>query len=57
MGSIGPWSATTHPLGFSAIVKEALRTRVDFLVEQGFVQRDGDRLKLPKDLLTTLCHH
>jgi hypothetical protein len=40
--------------GFGATVKEALRKRVDFLVEQGFAQRDGDGLKAPPDLLTGL---
>ena len=29
--------------GFGATVKEALRKRVDFLVEHGFAQRDGER--------------
>lgn len=41
-------------VGFGATVKEALRKRVGFLVEHGFAQRDGDRLKLPSDLLTAL---
>ena len=40
--------------GFGATVKEALRTRVEFLIEQGFAQRDGDRLKVPPNLLTAL---
>ena len=40
--------------GFGASVKEALRKRVDFLIEHGFAQRDGDRLKLPSNLLTAL---
>jgi hypothetical protein len=40
--------------GFGATVKEALRTRVDFLVAQGFAQRDGDGLMAPPDLLTEL---
>jgi hypothetical protein len=40
--------------GFGATVKEALRKRVDFLIEHGFAQRDGDRLKLPSNLLTVL---
>lgn len=40
--------------GFGATVKEALRKRVDFLVENGFVQREGNRLKLPANLLTAL---
>ena len=40
--------------GFGTTVKEALRKRVDFLVEHGFAQRDGDRLKLPSGLLTSL---
>ena len=40
--------------GFGATVKEALRNRVDFLVEHGFAQRDGERMKLPSNLLTVL---
>jgi hypothetical protein len=40
--------------GFGKTVKEALRKRVEFLVEQGFAQRDGDRLKVPSNLLTAL---
>jgi hypothetical protein len=41
-------------IGFGATVKEALRKRVDFLVEQGFAQRDADTLKVPSNLLTVL---
>ncbi len=44
----------TANVGFGATVKEALRKRVDFLVEQGFAQRDGERLKAPSNLLTAL---
>jgi len=40
--------------GFGATVKEALRNRVDFLVEHGFAQRDGDRMNLPSNLVTAL---
>ena len=40
--------------GFGASVKEVLRKRVDFLIEQGFAQRDGNRLKVPSNLLTAL---
>jgi type IV secretory pathway VirD2 relaxase len=40
--------------GFGATVKEALRKRVDFLVEHSFAKRDGDRLQLPSNLLTSL---
>ena len=40
--------------GFGATVKEALRKRVDFLVEHGFAQRDGEQMKLPSNLLTAL---
>ena len=40
--------------GFGATVKEALRKRVDFLVEHGFAQRDGERMKVPSNLLTAL---
>ena len=41
-------------VGFGTTVKEALRKRVDFLIEHGFAQRDGDRTKLSSDLLTAL---
>ena len=41
-------------VGFGASVKEALRKRVDFLIERGFVQREGDRLQLPANLLGML---
>ena len=40
--------------GFGANVKEALRKRVEFLIEQGFVQREGERLNVPSNLLTSL---
>jgi hypothetical protein len=40
--------------GFGATVKEALRKRVDILVEHGFAQREGNQLKLPPNLLTAL---
>jgi type IV secretory pathway VirD2 relaxase len=40
--------------GFGTNVKEALRKRVDFLVEHGFAQREGNQLKLPANLLTAL---
>jgi type IV secretory pathway VirD2 relaxase len=43
--------------GFGATVMEALRRRVDFLVEHGFAQCDGDRLKVPANLLTALRQH
>ena len=46
-------AAITHA-GYGATVKEALRKRVDFLVEHGFAQRDGDRLQLPSNLLSSL---
>ncbi len=41
-------------VGFAAAVKDALRQRVEFLIEHGFVQLEGDRLKLPANLLSTL---
>ena len=41
-------------IGFGATVKEALRKRLDFLIEHGFAQRDGDCLKVPSNLLTVL---
>jgi hypothetical protein len=40
--------------GFGATVKEALRKRVDFLIEHGFAQRVGAHLKVPPNLLTAL---
>jgi len=40
--------------GFGATVKEVLRKRVDFLVENGFAQREHNQLKLPSNLLTVL---
>ena len=40
--------------GFGATAKEALRKRVDFLIQHGFAQSDGERLKLPSNLLATL---
>jgi hypothetical protein len=47
--------AAIAPTGFGATVKQALRKRVDFLVEHDFAQRDRDRLQLPSNLLTSLC--
>jgi hypothetical protein len=41
-------------VGFGAVAKEALRKRVDFLIERGFAQRDGDRVKVSSNLLTEL---
>ena len=41
-------------VGFGASVKEALRKRVDLLIERGFAQRDGDRVKLPPNVLKAL---
>src|SRR5208283_1675535 len=46
--------AAIGDVGFGASAKEALRKRVDFLIEHGFAQRDGDRLKVPSNLLTAL---
>jgi type IV secretory pathway VirD2 relaxase len=40
--------------GFGITVNEALRKRVDFLIEHGFAQRDGDCHKVPSNLLTVL---
>lgn len=40
--------------GFGATVNDALRAREEFLVEEGFAQRDRDDVKLPKNLLATL---
>ena len=41
-------------LGFGAEVKEALRQRADFLVEQGLAEHRGQRVVLTRNLLTTL---
>ena len=46
--------AAIGDVGFGATVKEALRKRVDFLIEHGFAQRDGESLKLPFNLLAAL---
>ena len=40
--------------GFGATVRDALRAREEFLVEQGFAQRDRDGVKLPRNLLAML---
>ncbi len=40
--------------GFGKEVREALRQRADFLVEQGLAQRQGQRVVLARNLLTTL---
>ena len=42
------------PQGFGAEVQEALKERAEFLIEQGLAQRNGQRLVLAKDFLTTL---
>jgi type IV secretory pathway VirD2 relaxase len=41
-------------LGFGGEVKDALRQRADFLVEQGLAERRGQRLVLTRNLLATL---
>ncbi|EYS98184.1 type VI secretion protein [Cupriavidus sp. SK-4] len=41
-------------LGFGAEVKEALRQRADFLVEQGLAEQRGQRVVLARALLATL---
>ncbi|WP_169293675.1 relaxase/mobilization nuclease and DUF3363 domain-containing protein [Advenella sp. EE-W14] len=41
-------------LGFGAEVKDALRQRGDFLIEQGLAERRGQRVILARDLLATL---
>ncbi|NWE28044.1 relaxase/mobilization nuclease domain-containing protein [Pseudomonas gingeri] len=41
-------------LGFGLEVQEAIRKRIDFLVEHGLAERSGRRLILARDLLTTL---
>jgi type IV secretory pathway VirD2 relaxase len=41
-------------LGFGAEVKDALRQRTDFLVEQGLAGRRGQRVMLARNLLATL---
>ena len=40
--------------GFGTEVREALRQRVDFLVEQGLAERQGQRVVLARNLLATL---
>lgn len=40
--------------GFGKEVREALRQRADFLVEQGLAQRQGQRVVLARNLLATL---
>lgn len=40
--------------GFGAQVREALTQRADFLVEQGLAERQGQRVVLARNLLTTL---
>jgi type IV secretory pathway VirD2 relaxase len=40
--------------GFGKEVREALRQRVDFLVEQGLARRQGQRVVLARNLLATL---
>ncbi len=41
-------------LGFGSEVKDALQKRVDFLAEQGLVERRGQRVILARNLLNTL---
>lgn len=41
-------------LGFGAEVKDALRQRADFLIEQGLAEHRGQRVVLARDLLATL---
>lgn len=41
-------------LGFGAEVKDALRQRADFLVEQGLAEQRGQRVILARNLLATL---
>jgi type IV secretory pathway VirD2 relaxase len=47
-------SQTLAGAGFSAEVREALADRESFLVEHGFAQRQGQRIVLMRNLLTTL---
>jgi len=41
-------------LGFAGEVKQAMQQRVDFLVEQGLAERQGQRVILARNLLKTL---
>ena len=41
--------------GFAAEVREAIRHRSDFLIEQGLADRRGQRVILARNLLATLC--
>jgi hypothetical protein len=40
--------------GFGAQVRDALRSRIDFLAEQGLAEQRGKRISLTRNLLTTL---
>lgn len=40
--------------GFGAEVRDAMRGRMDFLVERGLAERRGERVILARNLLTTL---
>jgi hypothetical protein len=41
-------------VGFGAAVKEALRKRMDFLIEHGYAHRNGDRVKVQANLIAAL---
>ncbi|CAH1905354.1 Conjugal transfer protein [Candidatus Nitrotoga sp. HW29] len=42
------------PRGFGVQVRDALQSRIDFLVEQGLAERSGSRVVLVRNLLSTL---
>jgi Protein of unknown function (DUF3363) len=47
-------AAPINQAGFGVSVNQALRKRVDYLIEQGLAQRSDGRTTLPRNLLTTL---
>jgi hypothetical protein len=44
----------TYSAGFGAEVREAMERRIDYLVEEGLVRRQGQRIIFARDLLGTL---
>jgi hypothetical protein len=47
-------AAPISQAGFGASVNQALRKRVDYLIEQGLAQRSEGRTTLPRNLMTAL---
>lgn len=50
---VDAWRPSTNT-GFPASVGQALKAREAFLVEHGFAERRGDKVAVPRNLLTTL---